>query len=57
MSCRLQIGGGYEQPLCTTVDGMALPLRASYFKAGGANFLIRRKDGFNETGVLRQYEI
>lgn len=41
--------GGGKTPLAHT-------LKANYFKTGVRNFLITKRDGFNATGVIVEYE-
>lgn len=43
------MGGGGKTPLAHT-------LKANYFKMGVRNFLFTKRDGFNATGVIVEYE-
>lgn len=57
MNYKHLIRGGYELPISASNDGTAMSLRSVYYKACGANFVLKRNDGFNETGIMIIYEI
>lgn len=57
MNYKHLIRGGHELPISVSTDGTAMSLRSVYYKAGGANFVLKRNDGFNETGIMIIYEI